>query len=80
MLGDGNEEEEQQIEATELRPVDYLQMMSQELATFEAEYQHIVRWEAVGVGGVCLSTDVFAGPVLLSGGAVAPHFVRDFYG
>ncbi|KAJ8525183.1 hypothetical protein ON010_g15931 [Phytophthora cinnamomi] len=29
------------VEATQLRPVDYLQMMSQELATFEAEYQHI---------------------------------------
>ncbi|ETK85064.1 hypothetical protein F441_10205 [Phytophthora nicotianae CJ01A1] len=34
-------EDEQQIVAIELRPVDYLQMMSQELATFEAEYQHI---------------------------------------
>ncbi|CAI5734522.1 unnamed protein product [Peronospora destructor] len=32
---------DQQVEATQLRPVDYLQMMSQELATFEAEYQHI---------------------------------------
>ncbi|CAI5740721.1 unnamed protein product [Hyaloperonospora brassicae] len=29
------------VNATALRPVDYLQMMSQELATFEAEYQHI---------------------------------------
>ncbi|KAL4111480.1 hypothetical protein PRIC1_003158 [Phytophthora ramorum] len=37
MAGEG----EQQVEATELRLVDYLQMMSQELATFEAEYQHI---------------------------------------
>jgi hypothetical protein len=36
---------EQQGDAMALRPVDYLQMMSQELATFEAEYQHIVRCE-----------------------------------
>ncbi|KAE9270917.1 hypothetical protein PR003_g30670 [Phytophthora rubi] len=35
------DDEEQQVEATELRPVEYLEMMSQELATFEAEYQHI---------------------------------------
>lgn len=42
MLAAGNDEE-QQVEATELRPVEYLEMMSQELATFEAEYQHIVR-------------------------------------
>ncbi|POM66360.1 Hypothetical protein PHPALM_17789 [Phytophthora palmivora] len=31
----------ERIEATRLRPVDYLQMINQELATFEAEYQHI---------------------------------------
>ncbi|KAG7392180.1 hypothetical protein PHYPSEUDO_001903 [Phytophthora pseudosyringae] len=37
-LRDGGE---QQVDATQLTPVDYLQMMSQELATFEAEYQHI---------------------------------------
>ncbi|KAG6970205.1 hypothetical protein JG688_00004977 [Phytophthora aleatoria] len=36
-----SDEEERQFVATELRPVEYLQMMSQELATFEAEYQHI---------------------------------------
>uniref|UniRef100_A0AAV1UQI4 Uncharacterized protein n=1 Tax=Peronospora matthiolae TaxID=2874970 RepID=A0AAV1UQI4_9STRA len=29
------------VEPTALRPVDYFQMMNQELATFEAEYQHI---------------------------------------
>lgn len=40
----GDDDGEQQVEATQLRPVDYLQIMSQELATFEAEYQHIVRW------------------------------------
>ncbi|KAG6599662.1 uncharacterized protein IUM83_13204 [Phytophthora cinnamomi] len=41
VLGAAEDGQEQQVEATQLRPVDYLQMMSQELATFEAEYQHI---------------------------------------
>ncbi|CAH0481189.1 unnamed protein product [Peronospora belbahrii] len=38
-----NEEDDgdQEVKATQLRPVDYLQMISHELATFEAEYQHI---------------------------------------
>ncbi|KAF4132639.1 hypothetical protein GN958_ATG18168 [Phytophthora infestans] len=36
-----DDEGEQQVSATGLRPVDYFQMISQELATLEAEYQHI---------------------------------------
>ncbi|KAK1943744.1 hypothetical protein P3T76_005140 [Phytophthora citrophthora] len=34
-------DEDDKLVVTELRAVDYLQMISQELATFEAEYQHI---------------------------------------
>ncbi|KAL3661757.1 hypothetical protein V7S43_013053 [Phytophthora oleae] len=34
-------DEGDKLDVTELRAVDYLQMISQELATFEAEYQHI---------------------------------------
>eukprot|EP00644_Phytophthora_capsici_P012900 jgi/Phyca11/560600/estExt2_Genewise1.C_PHYCAscaffold_50315 len=36
-------DEDDTFDVMELRAVDYLQMISQELATFEAEYQHIVR-------------------------------------
>ncbi|KAI9917828.1 hypothetical protein PsorP6_012709 [Peronosclerospora sorghi] len=34
-------DEHVQVEATRLRPVDYFQMMSHQVATFEAEYQHL---------------------------------------
>uniref|UniRef100_M4C484 Uncharacterized protein n=1 Tax=Hyaloperonospora arabidopsidis (strain Emoy2) TaxID=559515 RepID=M4C484_HYAAE len=39
--GDDGDNSQVPVEPTALRPVDYFQMMYQELATFEAEYQHI---------------------------------------
>ncbi|GMF16655.1 unnamed protein product [Phytophthora fragariaefolia] len=72
-------DEGQQVQATELRPVDYLQMMSQELATFEAEYQHIVRCK---VGRWCLCDWIADGrwTLLTVGSAAEAHFIRDLHG
>jgi hypothetical protein len=69
---------EQQGDAMALRPVDYLQMMSQELATFEAEYQHIVRCEE-GCQGLLLKrcADWCCCLGRIVGSAAAAHFVPD---
>uniref|UniRef100_M4C485 Uncharacterized protein n=1 Tax=Hyaloperonospora arabidopsidis (strain Emoy2) TaxID=559515 RepID=M4C485_HYAAE len=77
--GDDGDNSQVPVEPTALRPVDYFQMMYQELATFEAEYQHIVRFivhDHLSMLLFCRMTDT----VLGVGSPAASHFVRYIHG
>ena len=47
----GRDDVEHEMSTITLRPVDYYQMLTHKVATFEAEYQYIVR-EIKNVGSV----------------------------